>query len=87
MISCMSTMNISLPESLKTYVDDQVSTGGFGTASEYLRTLIREDQERKQLRGLILDGARSPVVGEFNETYFDGLRQSIAKLASKSTAK
>jgi antitoxin ParD1/3/4 len=83
----MSTMNISLPESLKTYVDDQVSTGGFGTASEYLRTLIREDQERKQLRGLILDGARSPVVGEFNETYFDGLRQSIAKLASKSTAK
>jgi antitoxin ParD1/3/4 len=83
----MSTMNISLPESLKTYVDDQVSTGGFGTASEYLRTLIREDQERKQLRGLILDGARSPVVGEFNATYFDGLRQSIAKLASKSTAK
>lgn len=83
----MSTMNISLPDGLKTYVDDQVAGGGFGTASEYLRTLIREDQERKQLRGFILDGARSPIIGEFNAAYFDGLRKSIAKMAAKSTAK
>lgn len=33
----MSTMNISLPESLKSIVDEQVSQGGYGTSSEYLR--------------------------------------------------
>ncbi len=83
----MSTMNISLPDGLKTYVDDQVAGGGFGTASEYMRTLIREDQERKQLRELLLEGARSPIVGEFDAAYFDSLRQSIFKMASKSAAK
>lgn len=83
----MSTMNISLPDGLKTYVDDQVAGGGFGTASEYMRTLIREDQERKLLRGLLLEGARSPIVGEFDAAYFDSLRQSISKMASKLSPK
>ncbi|NJS35950.1 MAG: type II toxin-antitoxin system ParD family antitoxin [Brachymonas sp.] len=83
----MSTMNISLPDGLKTYVDDQVSEGSFGTASEYVRALIREDQERKQLRGLLLAGARSPAVGEFDAAYFDGLRQRISKMATQSASK
>ena len=55
----MSTMNISLPESLKTFVDEQVSERGYGTSSEYVRELIRNDQERRQLRSLLLDGADS----------------------------
>jgi antitoxin ParD1/3/4 len=55
----MSTMNISLPESLKTFVDEQVSERGYGTSSEYVRELIRNDQERRQLRSLLLDGAGS----------------------------
>ena len=50
----MSTMNISLPETLKTFVDDQVSQRGYGTSSEYVRELIRKDQDRLQLRGLLL---------------------------------
>jgi antitoxin ParD1/3/4 len=80
-------MNISLPDGLKTYVDDQVAGGGFGTASEYMRTLIREDQERKQLRRLLLEGARSSIIGEFDAAYFDSLRQSVSQMASKSAAK
>ena len=52
-------MNISLPESLKTFVDEQVSERGYGTSSEYVRELIRNDQERRQLRSLLLDGAGS----------------------------
>ncbi len=52
-------MNISLPESLKTFVDEQVSERGYGTSSEYVRELIRNDQERRQLRSLLLDGADS----------------------------
>jgi antitoxin ParD1/3/4 len=42
----MSTMNISLPETLKTFVDTQVSQRGYGTSSEYVRELIRKDQDR-----------------------------------------
>jgi antitoxin ParD1/3/4 len=40
-------MNISLPEPLKEWVEAQVSTGGFGTASEYVRHLLREEQQRR----------------------------------------
>lgn len=43
----MATMNISLPDSLKSYVDSRVSKDGYGTASEYFRELIRQDQQRR----------------------------------------
>ena len=53
----MSTMDIFLPDSLKTFVDEQVSQRGYGTRSEYARELIRKDQERQHLRGLLFEGA------------------------------
>ncbi|HEY5176872.1 MAG TPA: type II toxin-antitoxin system ParD family antitoxin [Terriglobales bacterium] len=40
-------MNISLPETLKTYVEGQVASGDWGTPSEYIRELIRQDKERR----------------------------------------
>jgi antitoxin ParD1/3/4 len=40
-------MNISLPQSLKQWVDEQMNQGGFGTASEYVRQLIREERRRQ----------------------------------------
>ena len=42
----MSTMNISLPDSLKDFVDEQVAQRGYGTSSEYVRELIRKDADR-----------------------------------------
>lgn len=44
----MSTINISLPDSLKSFVDEQVNQRGHGTSSEYVRELIRKDQDRLQ---------------------------------------
>lgn len=44
----MATMNISLPDALKSYVDNRVSKDGYGTASEYFRELIRQDQQRRK---------------------------------------
>lgn len=41
-------MNISLPDTLKSYVDNRVARDGYGTASEYFRELIRQDQQRKE---------------------------------------
>ena len=73
--AAMTTMNISLPDALKTFVDEQVSGRGYGTSSEYVRELIRRDQDRQRLRGLLLDGAASPSAGPADQGYFDGLRE------------
>jgi len=77
----MSTMNISLPSSLKSFVDEQVSQRGFSTSSEYMRELIRKDQERTALRAMLLTGARSEAVGHFDADYFAGLRKSVHRKA------
>lgn len=72
-------MNISLPENLKSFVDDQVKTRGYGTSSEYVRELIRRDQDRLQLRNLLLAGAESAPAIPVDTSYFDGLRHGIRK--------
>lgn len=79
----MSTMNISLPDSLKSFVDDQVTTRGYGTSSEYIRELIRKDQDRLQLRNLLLEGAASAPATEANTHYFDSLRNRARRHARK----
>ncbi len=48
----MTTMNISLPEEMKTFIEDQITRDGYASASEYFRTLIREDQKRRAKREL-----------------------------------
>lgn len=73
----MSTMNISLPASLKAFVDEQVNSRGFGTSSEFVRELIRKEQDRQNLRALLLEGARSPVVGRMDAEWFEGLRAGV----------
>lgn len=74
----MSTMNISLPDGLKEFVDTQVGSRGYGTSSEYVRELIRKDQDRQQLRGLLLAGAQSAPTAPVDAAFFDGLRKRIA---------
>lgn len=68
-------MDISLPESLKSFVDEQVASRGFGTSSEYVRELIRKDLERQKLRGLLLEGAQSEPGPTANAAYFGALRK------------
>jgi antitoxin ParD1/3/4 len=70
----MGTMKISLPDALRDFVDEQVAQGGHGTSSEYVRELIRRDQERQRLRALLLEGAESPVSGKSDAGYFEALR-------------
>lgn len=74
MLRPMSTMNISLPESLKEFVDEQVAARGYSTSSEYVRELIRKDQESLRLRTLLLEGAASPPSDPADAAYFDSLR-------------
>ncbi len=46
----MTSLNISLPDPLKAYVEDRVASGDFGTPSEFIRNLIRQDKERRLTR-------------------------------------
>ena len=82
----MSTMNISLPDSLKAFVDEQVSQRGFGTSSEYVRELIRKDLDRRQLHNLLSDGANSETTRAVTPAYFERLRKKAIN-ASKARNK
>ena len=73
----MATMNISLPDSLKAYVDEQIEGRGYGTGSEYVRDLIRLDQDRQKLRALLLEGAQSLPTAPMDKAYFAKLRDRV----------
>ncbi len=77
----MTTMNISLPDGLKAFVDAQVDQRGYGTSSEYVRELIRKDQDRQHLRALLLSGAASPPAAPADVAYFDALRDRVRRRA------
>ena len=65
----MSTMNISLPESMKQFVDERLSEHEYGTASEYVRELIRADQRRREeekLERLLLERLESDSVNDWS---------------------
>ncbi len=73
----MPTMNISLPESLRAFVEEQISQRRYGTTSEYVRDLIRRDQDRQHLRNLLLAGATSEPGPVVDSRYFDDLRNEV----------
>jgi antitoxin ParD1/3/4 len=69
----MTTMNISLPEPMRAYVDQQVAQGGYSTASEYIRQLVREDQKRaakQRLEALLMEGIESGPSVEITDEYW-----------------
>jgi antitoxin ParD1/3/4 len=78
-VSRMSTMNISLPESLRAFVDEQVTQGRYGSTSEYVRELIRRDLDRARLRDLLLEGAASQHEVEADEAFYEALRERASK--------
>jgi antitoxin ParD1/3/4 len=62
-------------------VDEQVAGRGYGTSSEYVRELIRKDQDRQRLRRLLLDGAESAPGAAADDAYFEGLRVRARRTA------
>lgn len=88
----MTTMNISLPETMKSYVDAQVETGGYSSSSEYVRDLIRRDQiakAEKILAEKIMEGINSSIAIELTdenrEAYWAKKHAAIeAKYGSKN---
>ena len=76
----MTSMNITLPEPMRQFVEAQISSGSYGTASEYVRTLIREDQKRKakeRLEALLLEGLDSGDPVEATPEFWKEMRGRI----------
>lgn len=75
------TLNISMPDALKDFVDQRVKTGGYGSHSEYLRALVRKDEAeaaKDKMRGLVLEGLNSPAGRPWAEVKADLLKRAAA---------
>lgn len=71
-------MSFALPDALRSYIDDRVQSGEYGNTSEYLRELIRRDQQtmaERRLRELISDGLASGEARPATDDVVDELRQ------------
>lgn len=79
----MATMNVSLPDGMKDWVEQQTRTGRFGNASDYVRDLIRRDQERQngieRLQRLIDEGLESGVSPRSFEEIIADARTRVGK--------
>ncbi|MEH2042557.1 type II toxin-antitoxin system ParD family antitoxin [Nostoc sp.] len=76
----MSNINISLPESMKAFVEEQVAQGGYGSVSEYLQELITQDQKRKMqehIEELLIAGLESGETIEVNDEWWQQKRTHL----------
>ena len=75
----MTSMNVSLPEQLRSFVSERVA-GRFGSASEYVRELIRDDQrraEQEKLQALLIQGLESGEPVEVTPEFWERKRQDL----------
>lgn len=83
-------MNISLPKAMKTWVESRIERAGFGTASEYFRQLVREDQQRL-VRGVVeaglLEALESGEPEEITPNWWAERRRQVAATAKKRKSK
>ena len=87
MVRRMESMNISLPEPLKQFVDGQIAQGRYGSVSEYVRELIRADEKRKaeqELEAKLLEGMRS-TESELTPADWRAIRQeALSRVQARS---
>lgn len=79
----MQTMNISLPDPLKEFVDGQIAGGRYSSVSEYIRELIREDEKRKaqdRLEALLLDGLEGEDSELTHQDFEEIRKEALAQL-------
>lgn len=75
-------MNISLPDDMKAFVDEQVRINGFATTSEYTRALIRKLKDAiERLRTLVMEGMESGAPQPADGAYFATLRARVLAAA------
>jgi antitoxin ParD1/3/4 len=87
----MATITISLPESLRDFIDDEVQTRGYGNVSEYVRGLLRAEQAKRadaQLEALLLEGLASGEDIALTPVFWRELKADAARiLAAKKKSR
>ena len=82
----MQTMNISLPDPMKQFVEDQVTAGAYSSASEYVRELVRADQKRhgkEQLEQVLLSAINSGDPIEVTPEMINEVRKRLQDRAAQ----
>src|SRR5262249_41700310 len=88
----MTSLNISLPSELKEFIEEKVASGGYGTASEYVRELIREARKvaaQAKLETLLLAAVEQLDRGEGIEMtpkFWEDLCRDLKQRLAKKTA-
>lgn len=81
-------MNVSLPQSLRSFVEERVANSSYTSASEYVRELIRKDREQLAAQGrleeLLVEGLASGPAAEWTEEDWSTIRGRVMqRLAAK----
>ena len=76
-----TTMNISLPETLRDFVEEAVNDGGYSSVSEYMRELVRRAKGEKDLEERLLAALEGADLGEVGPQLFDDLKKRARKAA------
>lgn len=82
----MVTMNISLPDTMKTFIDRRIAEAGYNTASEYVHDLVRLDQERldqKKLEAVLVERLEGDDWEEMSPNDWSSMREELQTRLSK----
>ena len=82
----MTTVTISLPESLKAFIESQIATKGYGNVSEYFRSLLRDAQKEEEdarLETLLLEGLASGDDIPMTREFWKDLKAEARDIAAK----
>ena len=85
----MATMNISLPDEMKAFIEAEMAQDGFASASEYLRTLVRDAQKRKarqELEAKLLEGLQGPTT-EMTSADWDAIEAEAQERHARQQAR
>lgn len=86
----MQSMNISLPDPMKQFVDGQIAAGRYSSASEYVRELIRGDEKRKaqdQLEALLLEGLQGDESPLTRDDWTAIRQEAIAQVKARKSGR
>jgi antitoxin ParD1/3/4 len=78
----MTILNISLPESIETFINEQIAKGGYNDANEYILHLLRQEQEHSQaahVEALLLEGLESGKPIEVTENWWERKRATLIR--------
>jgi len=77
-------MNISLPDPLREFVENEVRRGGYSSVSEYMRELVRRARDARELDGRLIESLESGDLGEITPAFFEKLRAHARRAVPKT---